>query len=352
MHSISFFCSPSGEWTDGFYVTSASVSPHPCSWCLFAESRDFSVLVGGEDGILHMFRPPGHHGSLSLVSAKMRVEHVAKHQAYLCAVETTLTLSVSLNQEIPVVLIGTSDGLLYVLSCQENKTVHRISAHYGEIHAMVVANQTKISYHVPLGREREKLRSTGATGVGGVKIGGESHKILTLGGDGLIKIWSSSLTLEATIDLSRHIMPSSSLSLPSSGIAITKSLAYSPERSSVVLGYQQGDLWEMSIGSQSTSLLIEGHIGLHSEVHGLAWNPMNSEEYATIGDDGMLKVWHYSAKYAIRRKNVKFASRAMAWSPNGSFIALGIGVPDRDRSTPKDGKYQYSLVCLFVCNCQ
>jgi hypothetical protein len=244
LHSLSLFASPSKQWIareregDAVFVTSASVSPHPLAFCLFASSRDFSLLVGGQDGVLHMFRPPGRsHGSLSLNSAKMYLEHVAKHQALLCAVETTLALPPHLfslsnaeglenkesgesknresrhlgrggSEEIPVVLIGTSDGLLYVLSCFENRAVHRVSAHFGECLAVCVAEQTLISY-------------SASTHYGGTGSGtGRGHKILTLGGDGLLKIWSSTLTGLATIDLARHIT-TSSLSL---GISAGKSI--------------------------------------------------------------------------------------------------------------------------------
>lgn len=309
LHSVALFCSPSGDWRDGFYVTSASVTPHPVSWCLFAESRDFSVLVGGEDGILHMFRPLGG----SLVAAKMKVEHVAKHQALLCAVETTFT-DVKLGVDVPSVLCGTSDGLLYAVS-PANTILHRISAHFGEMVAMVVAHQTVIN-------RANSIGSTVHSPIG--------HKILTLGLDGNLKIWSSSLTAVATLDLGKYISTSTL-----TGFA--RCVAYSPERSSVVLSWDQGDMWELSVGAQSATLLSESHSGLHSELHGLAWNPVNREEYVTVSDNGVVKVWHFSAKYTLRRKDIKFACRAVAWSPNGSLIALGIGVPDRERSSPKDG---------------
>ena len=311
LHSVSLFCSPTGHWWDGYYVTSASVTPHPITWCLYADYRDFSVLVGGEDGILHMFRPLNG----SLVAAKMKVEHVAKHQALLCAVETTFS-DRNAMVDVPAVLVGTSDGLLYAVGPQ-NATLHRISAHYGELHAMVVAHQTVIN------RAATAFTPMGATCSG--------HKILTLGGDGNLKIWTSALTAVATLNVEKYIVTSSL-----SGLA--KTMAYSPERTSVTLGWDQGDIWEFSIGSQSPILLCEGHTGFNTELHGLAWNPTSSEEYVTVGDDGIVKVWHFSAKYVLRRKNIKFASRAIAWSPNGTLIAMGIGVPDRERSTPKDGK--------------
>lgn len=311
LHSVTVFCSASSLWQDGFIYATANVSPHPISFSLFAESRNFPVVLGGKDGIFHSFQMKNG----SLISAKVKVENVARHQALTTAVEFSY-LDSNVGIDIPCVVCGTSEGLMYAVD-NANKVLQRISAHNGPLFAISILPPTVVWNG-----------SSGQTATAN-KVG---SRLITLGRDHCLRVWSASLRLVAVYNLDKLIITTTM-----TGDATV--MAYSPERSSLLLGWNQGDLWEMSLISNCTTLLSECHHTRGGELHGLAWNPKHNQEYVTVGDDGYVKVWYYRTKYCIRRKNIRFASRAIAWSPDGSLIALGIGVSDKNKSSPKDGKF-------------
>lgn len=79
----------------------------------------------------------------------------------------------------------------------------------------------------------------------------------------------------------------------------------------------------MSLGTSSAMLLLEGHS--HRELHGLCINPVNGDEYATVGDDGVVRVWSIALRRCVKRASLEVAGRALSWSPDGNHIAVGIG---------------------------
>lgn len=70
-------------------------------------------------------------------------------------------------------------------------------------------------------------------------------------------------------------------------------------------------------------ILIEGHS--HRELHGMCINPICGDEYATVGDDGVVRVWSISLRRCIKRSSLDVSGRAISWSPDGRHIAVGIG---------------------------
>lgn len=54
-------------------------------------------------------------------------------------------------------------------------------------------------------------------------------------------------------------------------------------------------------------------------------NPTNHDEYVTVGDDGVVRVWSLSQRRCLRRSTVEVAGRCAGWSPDGTHIAIGIG---------------------------
>jgi microtubule-associated protein-like 6 len=70
-------------------------------------------------------------------------------------------------------------------------------------------------------------------------------------------------------------------------------------------------------------LLSESHS--HRELHGLALSPIDADEYVTVGDDGFVRVWSILTLAVKRRVSVDAAGRAVAWSPDGLQLCVGIG---------------------------
>lgn len=86
---------------------------------------------------------------------------------------------------------------------------------------------------------------------------------------------------------------------------------------------RSGEIYEVTLGTNSAMLLLESHS--HRELHGLCLNPVNSDEYATVGDDGVVRVWSISLRRCTKRTSLDVAGRALSWSPDGNHIAVGIG---------------------------
>jgi WD40 repeat protein len=84
-----------------------------------------------------------------------------------------------------------------------------------------------------------------------------------------------------------------------------------------------GEIYELSLTTQSHLLLLEGHS--RKEIHGLDLNPTNLDEFVTVGDDGVLRVWSISQDICIRRVALECACRAVAWAPTGLQLVVGVG---------------------------
>lgn len=84
-----------------------------------------------------------------------------------------------------------------------------------------------------------------------------------------------------------------------------------------------GELFEVTLSTQSHQLMLEGHS--RKEVHGLDLNPADFDEFVTVGDDGILKVWSVSQNVCKRKLTLECACRAVAWSPNGNHLVVGVG---------------------------
>ena len=96
-----------------------------------------------------------------------------------------------------------------------------------------------------------------------------------------------------------------------------------------------GDCYEISLDTNSVSLICEGHG--YGELHALSLNQVNHDEYVTGGDDGMIRAWSLSQKRCLRKSNLGYAARAVCWSPDGLFIVVGLG--GDPKNSAKDGTF-------------
>lgn len=104
------------------------------------------------------------------------------------------------------------------------------------------------------------------------------------------------------------------------------------------IGLQSGEVYEVALQTKSSRVISQMHNKL--QLHGLCCNPVNMDEFATAGDDGVVMVWSVSTKVCIRKLEVDAACRAIAWSPDGMRFVIGFG--GNPSSTLKDGAF---MIC-------
>ena len=291
MNSLVVLQSPSGNWMDGVIMYSCSISHKRMFWVSFVEGNRFPVVCGGS-GVMYFVRGSGHGAE------KHRAEFGKKRriQSLLCA-----CIGDPENNGIGerLIVTGTASGYLYVWNSR--KVVKSVSAHDGSVYSMA----------------RVGIRYASA------------------GKDGFIKVWSADFNLLTSTNL-QNLSP-----IPE--VVSCFSLRSNHAGSKLALGMRSGEFYEYSIATESTMLLGQCHSKL--ELHGIVSNPASVDEYATSGDDGYVRVWSIQLKKCIRRAVVDSASRALAWSPDGTRLIVGIG--GDPSMTAKDGKLLLFLNVYF-----
>lgn len=310
MHNSVAIChSPSRRWADGHHICSTSVSSSKMLWCLYSSSSTtFPIVVGGASGHVYFFRVV--RGEAEKVKGVYGKRH--KIQPMLCAIDgvvsgTTAVSATSGAQDasaeegavasvvnsntINVMLCGTVTGYIYVFS--NAKVVNKIPAHEAPVNAICPANK----------------------------------RFLTAGKDGKVKLWSS--------DFKPLFVFNTTSYEPRPFLVSCHAVTCNRLGTSFLVGMRSGEIFEVSLQSRTHCLVAEGHS--RGEVHALAANPANPDEYATAGDDGVVMVWSIAKRYCLRKVRVEAASRAIAWSPSGQFIAVGFGAGEGQAMASKDG---------------
>lgn len=284
MNSIVVLRSNSKQWMDGYIMSSTSVTSNKMFWSLYSDRNDYPGVVGGK-GCVYFFKCNGK----TMERKKGIFGKRRKMQPVLCGVEGKPAGG---ELERPI-LTGTVTGHIY--QWKNAKVVLTVTAHDAPIYS-----------------------------ISNVKQG-----YITGGKDGLVKVWSDQLKLLHTYN--------TMLFFPQPNVNAVHCIKGNMVSSRLLVGMRGGEVYEVSLATHSYMLLIEGHSS--GELHGLAVNPVDHDEYATVGDDGMLRVWSISRKTCLRRLAIDTAARAIAWTPDGTKLVIGIG-GDPDMAT-KDGAIMY-----------
>jgi microtubule-associated protein-like 6 len=204
------------------------------------------------------------------------------------------------------IVTGTVSGHIYVWDMEGPTVVRSIKAHSKTINTMY-------------------SRST--IGAGTVLLTGSK--------DGIIKLWNHNLLCQKSFDAREG--------RPAPRVPAVRSVCIDAFGNSVLIGTQGSEIYEVSnifATAQVThsTMLVQGHFG-GDELWGLAPHPTNPDLYATVGDDAMLRVWSISKRRLDRELALETIARAVAWSPDGKTIGVGLGGTTRRGRSKKDGAF-------------
>lgn len=148
-----------------------------------------------------------------------------------------------------------------------------------------------------------------------------TYKIVTGGADGFIKVHSGDLEQLAEFDLYKE-----SYHLYAMGkVRGFKSICIDKAGRKILYGTSGGEIGEIDINDGSdlnNGPLVNAHC--RDELHGMATHPMKMEA-ASVGDDKTLRVWNLDKKKMMALLQLPDIARAVAYSPTGQIIAVGLG---------------------------
>eukprot|EP00981_Chlorochromonas_danica_P009096 scaffold2486_cov169-Ochromonas_danica.AAC.15 len=196
-----------------------------------------------------------------------------------------------------------------------------------------------------------------------------NHGILISGGkDCFVRIWNQSLQLISSLNLQSSQSISSFdpivLSLDIQPVG-TQPLSVPGDSLNVLVGTAGGEIIEVIVpntnsGTASAKLtssstikdgndrsnfdltkatlqiLLSSHF--KGELWGLATHPLDPDIFATVGDDGTLRVWSIKRRVCLQAVTLPRAGRCLAWHPLGNIIAVGLEEDKKANMKLKKGK--------------
>jgi len=268
-HSVAVWKSVNGEWADGKRTASCKGSKQKVFFAHFTGAGDFDIVTGGQKHVL-FYTIDGTSSSLN--SKKGIFGKKGKIQSVLSAATVG-----------GCVVTGTAIGHLY--KWKGRIVEDAVTAHAKSVNDMF----------------------TCANG-----------QLVTGSKDGTVKIWSDSLESLHEFD----ITDAADACLRSS----IRSVCCDANMTRVLVGTKGSEIYEIQIdkGSAADAFRIgSGHF--KDELWGLASHPTDEDLYATCGDDATVRVWSVSQKRVVRQGSIDCGGRAIAWKPDGTQLAIGMG---------------------------
>jgi echinoderm microtubule-associated protein-like 6 len=161
-----------------------------------------------------------------------------------------------------------------------------------------------------------------------LSIHGTSQGFATGSANGRIRMWSTELSPGGVFSVS---------DLGSYEPAVT-SVCWDPATETILLGTRGSEIYEIS-ATDGADLhggpLVQGHCA--HKLCGLAVHPSQSQ-VCTVGDDRTVRIWDTASKQMLKMTRLDAPCRAVAYSPDGMSIAVGLGADVGPRSK-KEGAF-------------
>jgi microtubule-associated protein-like 6 len=158
-----------------------------------------------------------------------------------------------------------------------------------------------------------------------------SMGVLTGGADSRVILWSTEMENLATFDM-KAVVAKTCL------VTAVRSVCFSGDGTRILVAVLGGEAYEIAVADGSDvngGAIVAGHYS--GQVHGLAAHPQRPE-FATVGDDGTVRIFDTELLKCIRMTHVKSSSRAVCYSPDGTKIGIGVGTPEE--ATDADGTFK------------
>ena len=224
------------------------------------------------------------------------------------------------------VVCGTSAGDLYVFD--ENKEV--VTAVEGA-HSGAVLSMCDVG-----GEDHSGGGSGGGSGSAAAAVKLVCGCLLLTGGkDGMVKIWNQSLQPVSIFDANPYALVDGAIGSVDiyqlDGVTRVLCGTYGGEILEVTLpesggssksgGNNAGNALNTDFTNARAQVLLYSHY--KGELWGLATHPLDADIYATVGDEGSLRVWSISTNSLLASTLLYWPARTVTWNHSGTVLAVG-----------------------------
>jgi WD40 repeat protein len=103
-----------------------------------------------------------------------------------------------------------------------------------------------------------------------------------------------------------------------------RSSCISSDGKTIIVGLSDSTIVQVKTLNKSAKVVLEAHSAVKlEELWGLAVNPVDSNEFATCGDDNRVFRWNSESRASICSNILENTTRAICYSPDGSVLAIG-----------------------------
>ena len=115
------------------------------------------------------------------------------------------------------------------------------------------------------------------------------------------------------------------------------SICWNPHLKRVLVGLVSCEIFEVSdLNGKVIGTITTGHAGAY--VKGLAPNPIDEDQVATVGSDKTLRIWHAEQHSCTRMVVLDSQAMCVSYSHNGTRLIVGLGKGE-DGDERKEGAY-------------